>query len=684
MSSRIEPLKIPRIDIALTICEPIIVTNDCQFFISSYTELFIIESKFPLYHKLLKTNSNQNKILNTKELFSVVSLLHRGDVDKLPLGRLNKAVFKDGDEDVTTHFNINEPVIIHHDVSPIFEDTKSNMLGVLYNTGELLIFQRENFSKDKYYLKVNIYEQLMIHYDYQVNPANNDFVVTKEEFKNLKINYFTFGHSDRLILTVVNHNNKILSFELNRKTYQLEFLNEISMESKVLRIKWFDDKLLIQMLDNSIYLKEKQVLPASRFTQSQLVKDGNYYLTTCSNKVIVFNENEKYEFTTGSYIQCSSIVTGKIDNILTILLSYENGRIKTIQFDLTTKEFKSLDNDEKITKFITKINVTFQLEHSNEDITGKKEAKIVFQSMKKLSNDLIAVIYKVTPKDEIYYRSPAYLDSTLQFIQLSKPISKDDDNFSTSNARLTNYLFNEFNNLPTIPNDLTKKETESNATFVDNFVQFIDAQSFEVDDIKSFEIKDTFYETIVDNFLHNQNITKIQFQHVLLSFFNDALDKVENYDQVPELRDRLNEVQAKIETTISSHLQNLTLSYFKEVSDPIDKYILITMKNKLSKYAIEFPYSDSTEITIKTKYFSETFQVSTSDMEETELAESIAGHGFAKCKLTNLPLLRMVNKMDELQKFRYISKLNSNTELSQILKIINFCYITGNKTFEIK
>ena len=91
-------------------------------------------------------------------------------------------------------------------------------------------------------------------------------------------------------------------------------------------------------------------------------------------------------------------------------------------------------------------------------------------------------------------------------------------------------------------------------------------------------------------------------------------------------------------------------------------------------------------MTINAKYYSETFKVGTDDtIREKSTILSTLGHGWMQCQLTNIPLLAMNNKTDELALFRYIipdEKMGKITK--ELLEMIDFCYITGNRIYPLK
>ena len=63
----------------------------------------------------------------------------------------------------------------------------------------------------------------------------------------------------------------------------------------------------------------------------------------------------------------------------------------------------------------------------------------------------------------------------------------------------------------------------------------------------------------------------------------------------------------------------------------------------------EFNISESAAVTTKTRYYSETFQVSVNDIDDDNNLHIVStlGHGWTQCQLTNIPLLQMNNKTDE-------------------------------------
>ena len=137
-------------------------------------------------------------------------------------------------------------------------------------------------------------------------------------------------------------------------------------------------------------------------------------------------------------------------------------------------------------------------------------------------------------------------------------------------------------------------------------------------------------------------------------------------------------------------MRKLILRFYdgKTVEDEVDKFCLITMYNQLRKLNSELNVQipEKAEVTINAKYYSETFKVGTDDtIREKSTILSTLGHGWMQCQLTNIPLLAMNNKTDELALFRYIipdEKMGKITK--ELLEMIDFCYITGNRIYPLK
>ena len=120
----------------------------------------------------------------------------------------------------------------------------------------------------------------------------------------------------------------------------------------MLKIVWSIDYeyLIVIGLDSSItsYLvkdnfeKLSVIHPPTRFKTFcyKFVKsdDKSYLISAFTGKIVVSEiGGANYEFKLDTYAACNSIVSGITNGVLTLLLSFDTGKFKTIKFDITSK-----------------------------------------------------------------------------------------------------------------------------------------------------------------------------------------------------------------------------------------------------------------------------------------------------------------------------------------------------------
>ena len=75
-----------------------------------------------------------------------------------------------------------EPNIVLQQWTPNCETTRDNLLGVLFNSGELLILGRKNVQLLNYVIRINVFNILVEKYNIQCDLEN--MFVTAEEYKS--------------------------------------------------------------------------------------------------------------------------------------------------------------------------------------------------------------------------------------------------------------------------------------------------------------------------------------------------------------------------------------------------------------------------------------------------------------------------------------------------------------------
>ncbi|EMG51055.1 hypothetical protein SBY92_001830 [Candida maltosa Xu316] len=697
----IKPMRINRIEPACSQNTPVQWSDNSQLSLNSYSHLTVLEPRLPNYHKAFKCK-NGKSIMDPKEFFSETEILYTESINMLPLGRFNRTLITDGDEGL--NLAAGDPNIVLQQWSPNFENSRDNLLGVLFNSGELLVFKKQTASSTSFSPKINMFNVLAEKYEIKADDEN--MYVTGEEFNKLKIRYFTFStHDNSLYLTIVDHNNSVVVFLVDTNTFEVNVILERKLDFSIIKILWSDNSeyLTVVGFDNSISsltldddLKEsKEIYPPTRFKNhiNEYVYHNTktYLVSVFTGKVIISDlQNEVYEFKLDNYSTCVSIVQGVTDNVLTLILPFDSCDISTVKFDFTTKEFTKALLDKQLSKFINRSLYTFQI--SSEVETAVPEFRIF--AMNTMPNGMIAVFYNIAAKDTIRYRTTAFINVDVQFLKLEEPLqdSREVANI-TSLSKLFTYCLENADSFPTLNDDIRLLRSAKANTFLEAFKQFKEDTFTDIVIDTDLEPQESLRATLTEKFIKNKTVTEAQYLIVLAKIFQNALIQVrkDNLEKASILLDELESYQVTLKNTIIIYLRKLILSYYngKPISDEFGKFCLITMLLQLRKLGtditVEIP--ESAEVTVQTKYYGETFKVSVDDIPDEckDTIVSTSGHGWVQCELTNIPILGMNNKNDELGQFRYVLQDEAFGELvNELLNTIDFCFISGNRTFALK
>ena len=704
--SLINPIKVKRVNLAYSQNSPIEWSDNLQLSLNLYTDLTVLDPKLPDYH-LIITDKDDKTVLDAKELFSETILLHNESISLLPLGRFNKIIITDTDEGL--NLVASEPNIVLQQWTPNCETTRDNLLGVLFNSGELLILGRKNVQLLSYVIRINVFNILVEKYNIQCDLEN--MFVTAEEYKKLKIKYFAFSkYHGSLALTIVDHNDSLLLFTIDEKTFATTLLFEKKLDIRVLKIVWSIDYeyLIVIGLDSSItsYLvkdnfeKLSVIHPPTRFKTfcNKFVKsdDKSYLISAFTGKIVVSEiGGANYEFKLDTYAACNSIVSGITNGVLTLLLSFDTGKFKTVKFDITSKDFTQVPLDKSIIAFVNKSLYAYQFQNDNDSSKGTPEPIMKLFGINSLPNGTLAIFYKVTSANVIEYRSMAFLDVNIRFLKLSEPIGNEYQVHNrTSIAKFIENCIGDFHNFPTISNDLRLLRKDRVNKFIENFKTFKEQYLLSNFDFGSdLHPLSDFETTLKKNFIENSVVIQAQYLYILATFIESGLTPIssEKPTEVDVMVKEIQDYKKSIENSIIIYLRKLILGFYngKTVTDEYGKFSLITMLKQLRRLndVTEFNISESAAVTTKTRYYSETFQVSVNDIDDDNNLHIVStlGHGWTQCQLTNIPLLQMNNKTDERAQFRYAIRDEEFGELvNTLLDTIDFCYITGNKIYPLK
>lgn len=471
----------------------------------------------------------------------------------------------------------------------------------------------------------------------------------------------------------------------------------------------------------------------SRFLVSQIkwvqIAEKTLLIVTSSKNINIYDITDLNDIKSRSKeLERHYLVVGIIEtvcaktSILHLHLCFEEGSVESYGYNLNQISLERIEPFNPITQFINRSLYKFQLinstgETSNSEIKqeGEKNVKNSSQVVAK-SNELtrpylnqvvegtfinygiklndcgVAVIaYKIIPKNVLNYTILSKNDLNIGFINIDIAFEKNYNN-SSSIAFINRLLFKTYQNMPPLPRVDKERLEEEIESFLNNYHRWKDEIFGKIDDLEiNFPevIKaNDLNEYLIFNFTRNKTIIDLQRLFTFNLIFIDimTISSILSLDKIIKNRSIIHEEQTKIEYIIRKHFMNLIIQFEWNPIDDYDKFLLINYYLFLhldSKVLKNIP--SHSQVAIQTKFFKESFEVST-DSKGTNFDSitSTSNHAWSRCKLTLLPLLELNNKVDELKLFNYLLEDGRKGPLAQkILKTINYCHITGNRTFPI-
>lgn len=330
--SLMKSIKVNRVELAISQNTPIAWSDNYQIALNLYSSLKLLEPKLPNYFQAF-TGREGKIIFDPRELFLESTLLNEELIGMLPLGRFNKVLIEDGEE--LLNLQAYEPNIVLQRWSPNFEHLKDNLFGVLFNSGEFLALGRKN-TQNGMAVRINMFNILAE--KYTVKADTEYMYVSAEDYKKLKIKYFTFStHNGSLLLTIVDHDNSLLVFTVDPITFAVKLWIEKHMEVDIIKILWSKNSKYLTIIgfDNSLTILEvadnldqsKILFKPKRFKNHRntyVENDGKSYLiSSFTGKVLIFDlETMKFkEFHTDNISTPTSIVPGVLNGVLTLIIS---------------------------------------------------------------------------------------------------------------------------------------------------------------------------------------------------------------------------------------------------------------------------------------------------------------------------------------------------------------------------
>ncbi|KAK6454643.1 uncharacterized protein RJT20DRAFT_60009 [Scheffersomyces xylosifermentans] len=766
-------VSIQRVDVGTPHSEPIQWSENRQLAVNSGDHVVVLDPKLPSLQSGI-TSVNKVKIFSPREIFSITNILYSEMVNLLPVRRFNNTVVSTGDEPF--HFtNINEPEIVSHQWTSAGITTRDCSLGVLFNTGELVILERYTAAIDKYRVRIDVFEVMAKEYGVTTGP---EILVNSQQLNSLKIRCFSFsqlqwGADVRQFLSIINSRGEVLIFAWNDSQEELSLLGKVETELSIVKHKWspwttpntgkkttFVSYLSLIGSDNSSILyrisynaENKSIdwsAPISLSQKSRFLNGRNewifpeksdpVFISTLTGKIRIYRVQSKLKIMViekelQNYSASSGIAAYVNGGVQTIVISFEDGKFESFKFNLKSNKLESEAVHGALTNLVSKSLYSFQLINAsavddgeddstppvkkdtgtpasasekgetdmrmylNQDIEGN----FVNLGMTLLRDGIISIAFKVIPRNVFHYQIESKSEIQVAFVKLEDFPNQKAQAFqnSTSIAYITNLWFQKYFEIPIFENK-SKDRKEGLHKFIEDTKAFkshyfIDLESLKLEVIQHEE--DTLYSSLVRNYSHNSQVKGIQ---ELYNFERQVFKFVISLDDVDEklkaFVDQSIQRIGDIERLLNTYLSRIILEWAKDkaVSSELDKFLVINCYKSLRKSDSQAAevfknIAQDATITIRSKFFEENFKASVDDIDEDDddgLINSTSNHKWTKCKLSNIPLLQLNNRKDELLTFNYILNTFDSEEggemVSELLNTIHYCYISGNKTYAVK
>lgn len=739
--SLVRDLVIQRANAAGSHLDPVQWSDNLQLSINNGTQLTILDPKLPFFDKELVKEIDGVKLLDPRALFSINHILHAEVVGSLPIRRFNNVTVETLDEPFHLRY-LNEPMITSYKWTSLDPRSRNNCLVVLFNTGEIILLQRESVFTDKYSVMCAVADHLIL--DLQLNAqekANEVTAASTLDYLSLKIACFDIhkDENETLYLSLITNSGILVIYEIVPRHQTLKLITTYSTGiTNVIKLRcspWIKKKSNIALVlsDNSIQLASvsqnqvsspREISSRTRFLHGQsewYFTDAPILVSTFTGMVSVSkigNNPLSADYNVGSFVNVASIV-GNIqnnNNNIDLLLSFEDGNFDSLVIDSNTLQITKSTIHRTLNEYVRKSLYSFQLENSaaedddkgdGDDSTpstsngvassvgGAKylsqviEGSFVNCGTKLSSSGILAVVFKILPKNMLYYETT--VKSVLRVALINLPEFATDNNSVTSVASLNNLWFKSLTNIPVVPERCTLEAYRKFVSLAESFK----ASTFpKIEDIKfDASIKGSDLSTYILHGLHrNQRVKQLQ---ILINYNSILINAIKNSEfSLDEELSTLTKSLANESSEIKSVLEKLVIKIiFKFISDSqfplsnsIDKFVVIKYIQKINQNNPGFEVPQHAEITIETKFFRELFTASLQDMDvDQNMVESTSNHKWTQCQLTNLPLLQLHSRKDELNIYNYILEdknlMEDESMTSLLLQNVQYCYVTGNKAY---
>ncbi|CCE88424.1 Piso0_001929 [Millerozyma farinosa CBS 7064] len=726
----IRGITISRASIVSSTCDPVQLSENQQLAVNNGYQLTLLDPKLPLIHQSTVNSSlgQDNKgtsILESKRIFDISGILDVEAREKLSLGNLDKILIETLDEEFSFG-RINEPIIVNHAWSPVNPTSRDCLLGVLYNTSELLLLERQGTNTNDYVVKYNVFDELLKNLG--ISPdvfTNGEYTLSKMQYMSLKVESFCFN---KIVLDFSPQ--ALLSIGLADRSIEIYFINDqfhkaikFSTEGTVVAQRWSNwnisdgsmkSHLAVLYSDNSVSVFEihyddksrsmkiehqKQVLKSSRFSVGKFdfteIDGITYLLIVNTISIHVFRIGESLSTDVRNFSlrrDSNAFVVGMFpiqgkDGTFDVVISLENGEFECFELNVSGESFKRIKPPGALEDFISKTLYKYQLKNSRQDglydnnenstkhfLNNTVEGEFINYGCRMNSNGMITIVYRIIPKQALNYTISSKLDYNIGFVSLSDDfVSPSNDLMrGTSLSFLNRFWLKEFSNIPRIPRFTGETKEENIASFVNDLVEFKHSRFSKVDDIKVITMSSkSFKQSLYQNVLQNMEVKELEiiynFNLIILKAFDALIQLAPSSEILRKAHANFVNEQKVIEKIILNHVMATVLDKYKtpdSVESNIDKFVLTTFSLLLGKdYTQRISSDEEYKFTFKTKFIEESFNVSSNYEVGDEFFELVNSETNHKWPRCKLTFLPIMDIHNKIDELGIYSYLSDVDEL---------------------
>lgn len=718
MSPTINSVLISRSAVANGILNPACSSELLQIAVNNSTHLTILDPKLPLIHEALGKASDSalsDRTFHCNAFFNISTVIPWENSPDGGVGYSTKILLKDSE----TSFNfgrITEPNIVSHSWSPVDEATRDCFLGVLTNTGELFILQRNTLDPSSYAVKHRLLVFLMDELRLPTNrfTLENDLLLHADEALYLRVNAFQFGRlqDNTVSVCIAQENGRVAVYTLGSGLRYIGASTHMGLP--IVQILWSlaTSEFLYVAHDNSVFkggadsntlsLNTFQAIKdLSRFLVSRVESLGQHVLIVDTNALHLCGNGRTSSVRLPNWSTVVGLQIVMHDKFTFVVIVNEDGQCAVVKVS-ENLELELLELPKGWNRAVASICLSYQSSFQKEQtkaisgpfapyLNDNVDVDLKIHGSTSMLGKYLVMAHSGLPRNTINHIYMSLKTFTLSFLPMQKLIeapSRQNTHYSTFSYLMDMFLDTVLS-IPSIDKEVldgTRQGVESFINSIQTWKQLHFGSPLQF--LKPVDTVVNLDEGIMTLFRGEREIqamqrrfsTNVSILKTLSSLPRNAecsivIEEAESY-----LRLEQNQIVSIIRERLASIIVRWALFNAPLVeSTEVDRFIVVSLA-PLAKSIVksESIPADAT-LTISTELCTETFSITSKDTYSTTHIESQSGHLWRKCDLSFIPILDLTNSTDELEIHSYLHKLNDSHILDSLSKCINYCIYTGTR-----